>query len=578
MRPALYNQAVGPRTYQPSIQDTQMALAICDRFRELSSERSTFETHWEEIAEHMLPGNNLQFRADGWSVTPGEKKTASILESSPVIALKRCTAILVSLLTPPSTKWHKLRHADPELRKERAVQEWFEAVNDRLFEYRYGHNSNFQAANATVLRSLAAFGTGGLWIDSFQPGPGRKGTGLRYRAMHLGEYWVDQDHQGQVDTVFRLLRMTGREILQKWPAAVDRLPPAIAASIVKDTQRRFRVLHCITPNTDMKQGRADFTGMPWASWYVFEEAPEILDRGGYNALPMVAPRWDISPGELYGRSPAMDVLPSVKTLNAQKRDVLRQGQRAVAPVLLAHDDGALDDMDLRPGAVVYGGVSADGRPLIQTLPFGQPMAGEEMMDRERKQIEDSFFLTLFNLLVDTPTMTATEVEERMREKANLLEPTIGGLQGEYLGKAVERELSVLIDLNLLPPVPQEMIEAGAIGYQLEYDSPLVRLQRASEVSGISQSLAQAMEYATNTGDASVLDVYDTDAIFPEVAQIRGTPIRWLRSDESIEQIRADRAQQQQNEQLTQAAPGAAALLKAGAVATGGGSGKVPPTS
>jgi hypothetical protein len=48
---------------------------------------------------------------------------------------------------------------------------------------------------------------------------------------------------------------------------------------------------------------------------------------------------------------------------------LKQGHRAADPVLLMADDGIVG-MDMRPGAQNKGGVTADGKPLVHTLPTG----------------------------------------------------------------------------------------------------------------------------------------------------------------------------------------------------------------
>ncbi|MBQ8172534.1 MAG: phage tail protein, partial [Mailhella sp.] len=44
--------------------------------------------------------------------------------------------------------------------------------------------------------------------------------------------------------------------------------------------------------------------------------PAILSEGGYDMFPAFAPRWDVATGEVYGRSPAMDVAADCKMLQA----------------------------------------------------------------------------------------------------------------------------------------------------------------------------------------------------------------------------------------------------------------------
>ena len=257
----------------------------------------------------------------------------------------------------------------------------------------------------------------------------------------------------------------------------------------------------------------------------------------------------------------MLVLPSIKVLNEQKKTMLTQGHRAVAPVLLSHDDGILDTFSMAPGAMNPGGVSAEGRPLVHALPVGNLAAGQELMDMERQVINDGFLVSLFQILVDTPTMTATEVLERAREKGALLSPTMGRQQSEMLGPMIEREVDVLLKQGLLPPMPDVLVEAQG-EFEVEYDSPLSRSQRAEEASGWLRTLEAAIAYANTTQDLSVLDQFDSDVIYQQLAEINAVPASWMRDPAAVQKLREDRAQQQQMRQMVEAAPAAAGVMKA----------------
>ena len=257
----------------------------------------------------------------------------------------------------------------------------------------------------------------------------------------------------------------------------------------------------------------------------------------------------------------MLALPAIKVLNEQKKTMLTQGHRAVAPVLLSHDDGILDSFSMKPGAMNPGGVTAEGRQLVHALPVGNLAAGQELMDMERQVINDSFLVSLFQILVETPTMTATEVLERAREKGALLSPTMGRQQSELLGPMIEREVDLLMKQGLLPPMPDILIEARG-EFDIEYDSPLSRSQRAEEASGWLRTLEAAIAYANTTQDLSVLDQFDSDVIYQQLAEINAVPPSWMRGQAAIAQIRQARAQQQQIQQKVEAAPAAAGVMQA----------------
>ena len=257
----------------------------------------------------------------------------------------------------------------------------------------------------------------------------------------------------------------------------------------------------------------------------------------------------------------MLALPAIKVLNEQKKTMLKQGHRTVDPILLSHDDGVLDGLSLKPGALNPGGVSAEGRALVHTLPVGNLAAGQELMDMERTVINDAFLVTLFQILVDTPAMTATEVLERAREKGALLSPTMGRQQSEGQGPQIERDIDLLQSQGRLPEMPDVLREADG-EYEIQYDSPLSRSQRSEEAAGWLRTLEAAIAYANTTQDVSVLDQFDTDIIYPALAEINAVPATWMRGQDAVDQMREQRAKQQQTQQMIDAAPAAAGMMKA----------------
>lgn len=546
--------------------DTQNARSpkdelAADLLREFALEegkRGIWEKAWEDVAKLVLPYYSTTFFARNY-ITPGQQRNYDQYDVTANLALYRFGAAMESMLTPASSKWHRLRPADPELAKNRAVMEWFDQANDLLFHYRYSPHANFQAQQHDAYIGLGAFGTSCLFIDEYKD-PTRPGVkGLRYRNIHLGELYFNQNFQGQVDTVYRRFRMTLRQIAQRW--GVEKLPYDYVGKLDTNPEQEVFVIHIVRPNENFTPGHFSPKGKRFSSYYVLKDTCTLLEEGGYRCFPYAVSRYITAPGEVYGRSPAMTVLPAIRVLNEEKKTVIKQGHRTVDPVLLAHDDGVLEGFSLKPGALNIGGVSAEGRPLVHTLPVGNIAIGKELMDDERQQINDAFLVTLFQILVETPQMTATEVLERAREKGALLSPTMGRYQSEGLGPMIERELDILMFNGLLPPMPPEL-QAVKGEYRAEYDAPLNRAMRSEEAAGIMRTFQWAAEMAAQTQDASILDWFDTDAILPELADINGAPFRWLRDPDTVAQRRQDRQTDQTAAQVTQALPGMAAIMKA----------------
>ena len=529
---------------------------IIKRFNQLESERGTWESHWSEIADRVLPRYADTMHTTDAEIKRGEKRTEKMIDSTAALGLERFAAAMESMLTPRNQKWHRLTASDPALAADREVKLWFEQATNYLFKHRYSPKANYASQQHEVYIGLGAFGTSIMFADSHDQG------GLRYQATDLRELLFDMNHQGIIDTAYRKFSLTARQMQQRVDS--DRwssIPASVTKAIEKTPDKKFQIIHCIRPRIEVDKDKLDYRGRPFASYYVAVQDQHMLSEGGYDTFPYQVSRYVTGPGELYGRSPAMLALPAIKVLNEQKKTMLTQGHRAVAPVLLSHDDGILDSFSMKPGAMNPGGVTAEGRQLVHALPVGNLAAGQELMDMERQVINDSFLVSLFQILVETPTMTATEVLERAREKGALLSPTMGRQQSELLGPMIEREVDLLLKQGLLPPMPDVLIEAQG-EFDIEYDSPLSRSQRAEEASGWLRTLEAAIAYANTTQDLAVLDQFDSDVIYQQLAEINAVPPSWMRDPDAIQQIRQDRAQQQQMQQMVEAAPAAAGIMKA----------------
>jgi hypothetical protein len=523
----------------------------------MSGLRGNWESHWSEIAERIYPMHANLFQAFSQNQSKGDKRNQEVFDSTGVISLQRFGAILDSLLTPRNQFWHQLRPDDDTLLKDKATRLWFEDTNQKLFQYRYLASANFASQNQLQYKSLGAYGTGGLLIDDLA---GQKG--LRYRNVHLSELYLSENHQGVVDRVCRRFTMTARQAMQKFG---HRCPESIQKAFETFPEREYVFLHWVRPNENQDSFRKDWRGMEFSSYYMSVQEGKIVAEGGYRTFPYSISRYEQAPTEAYGRSPAMDVLPSIKTLNEQKKTMLKQGHRVTDPVLLAHDDGVIDGFSMEPGSINPGGVSKDGRLLVQPLPVGNVQAGHEMMLEEQALIKDTFLVSIFQILSENPEMTATEVMERTREKGILLAPTIGRQQSEYLGPLIDRELDILSRQGVLQPQPK-MLKSAKGKYKIVYDSPITRAQKAERVSGALRTMEAFGQYAQLSQNPAVLDTINMDVAAPQIADAYGVPPTWLNTPEDIAKIRQARAQQQAQQTAIQAAPAAAAMMKTQAAA------------
>ena len=523
------------------------AAEVLEGYDRLKGARGTWENHWQEVAERVWP---TMAEMTGWR-TPGEKRSEKIFDSTAQRALPRFAAAMDSMLTPATQLWHGLQTGIPELDDDISVRRWCDSIRDILFRQRYAPTANFASQAFECYMSLGAFGTSAMFIDEIP------GVTLRYRAIPLSELVIDLDHTGRVDTVYRSFQLTARQAAQV-PSWQGKVPRSILAQLKTTPDTMFEFVHCVKPNPDYRQGMAGGEGMAYMSRYVSRQDNALLDESGYRVMPYAVGRYVTGPREIYGRSPAMEALADIKSLQEMEKTLLRVSHRMVDPPLILTEEGALNAFSVRPNALNYGYLREDGTPLVQPLATpGNIPIGIEMTDQKRKAVNDSFLITLFQILVENPrVMTATEVLQRAQEKGALLGPTMGRQQSEFLGPIIERELDLLQATGAIPEPPMQLMDYIMSGGEIlpKYSGPLARLMKAEEAAGVLRTVEAMLPVAQASGDMSVLRRINADEAVKIIAEANGVPAKALRTDDELAAMDMMQQQQAQAQALLAAAP------------------------
>lgn len=512
----------------------------------METARSTWEQHWQEVAERCLP-RGADFIG---AIRDGKKKAEHAIDSTAILALERFAAAMESVITPRTQTWHSLSAAGFEDDDE--VKRYLEQVTKIIFRYRYAPEANFANQNSENYVSIGAFGNGCLYVDEIP------GKGMRYICYHLRELYCEENYQGVIDLVHRKFKLSARQAVQQF--GKENLPESIQRASESNPMAKFEFIHRVCPNdeiqfTEENQRMADYTGMDWASFYVAKDGNKVVQRGGYHTMPYCIGRYYKSPGETYGRGPGMTALPDMKMLNEMNKETLIGAQLANRPPVLVSDDGVLESFSLVPGSINSGGVNSSGNAMA--IPFNtgsQPQLGMEMMEQKRQLINDVFLVTLFQILVQSNgQMTATEAMLRAQEKGQLLAPTAGRIMSEQLGPMIHREIDILYRNGKLPDPPQQLIDASnGWDFDIDYQSPLVRMQRAEEGQGILNTLQAVGQLAQF--DQSVISIVKAGAAVRQLAEINGMPLSTILSEDEEAEVKAQQAQQQQLNNIMNVAP------------------------
>jgi Bacteriophage head to tail connecting protein len=566
--------------YTGSTQDDQNYVAfLMLLFSTARTRRVNFEVMWEESAALCWPEYRNSF-SFGHNRAPGIKYTEFQIDTTGSIASHRFMAIADTIVTPHTQVWSYQKCSNSELWKDRSVKLYYAAKSKALWDLRYDPWANFTGQNQQNWQQLGVFGNMGMWIDEFDSNPGPMHRGLRYMSTGPGEMYVLRNHQGRPNGLIRHFRWTARQAYGKWP---DKLPAVLKAALEKsDNYTMWDFLQFVLPNTEYDPAQVfhPVKGKPWISVYVCVAGYCIMEQGGYRTFPWSCGAYMMAPEEEYGRGPAQMVLPELKTLNSEKAMFLRQGHKAADPAYLLADDG-LVTLKTAPRSFNYGGLSAQGAVLARPLETGQIQITEEMLTMSAKTVDDAFLVSLYaELFQDAkagkPDETVRQTIARANMRGMFLAP-LGRQHTEYLGPMIERELDVADRLRMLPKMPPILKEAkGEFNTQTVWCGPLARAAMGQSIQGYMETVEFAENVAQQTGDTSIMDVFDFDVAFPEMAEAKFVPAHWMADPKKISAKRQGRAQQAAREQQVKELPGRAAMAKAQAItakaATGGNTG------
>ena len=533
-----------------------VAVDIIKRADKAKADRSLFDAQFEQISRYVLP------RADGFFTKrpKGSRKGEFVFDSTAQLALPSFAAAIESLVIPRTQKYHGFRPSDPALLNNLTVMSYLEALRDLVFRIRYSARANFASQASEVFMSLGAFGTGGLLVED---GMSR---GILYRSIPLSQLYLIEDAWGFIIGFYWRYMLTVRQAIDKFGR--DALPEKITQHFATDPEREFEFIFHVCKNDERDVSNVGHKGMAFCAYDVCVDSKTILKEGGYRTFPLAVSRYTVSPGEVYGRSPAWDALADIKTLNEMSKTALRAGQLAADPPWLTADVDSMNPFAMRPGAINSGYMNERGEVLAKSAaPQGDHRFTLEMMEQRRQQINRSFLITLFQILVETPEMTATEAMLRAQEKGALLAPTMGRQQSEFLGTIILREIDILAQAGVieaaLGPMPEELANAGG-ALDIEYDSPLTRAQRAEEGVGVLRTLETVGTIAQY--DESVLEEVNYKRALKVVADANGAPLAMFNTPEEKQMIAAAKQQAQDMQLALQAAPVLADTAKTAAQA------------
>jgi hypothetical protein len=507
----------------------KLSKELKDNLSRLQEQRSNFESHWQEVADVMLPR-----RADITKErAKGDKRNIEIYDSTAIHALELLASSLHGMLTSSAQRWFSLRFKEPAANDVDEAREWLDDVTNRM--YVAFSRSNFQQEVFECYHDLIAFGTACLLIEE------DKEDTLRFSSRHIKELYIMENAKGYVDTVYRKFKLSAAAIVNKF--GIDNVSSSVQTTFKKSPMDEISCVHVVRPRPMFNDKKMDKKNMPYESIYFEYENGHIINIGGFKELPYVVPRYLKGSSEIYGRSPGMNALPDVKVLNKIVEISLKAAAKMVDPPLLVPDDSMIMPVRTSPGSINY--YRSGSRDKIEPLQIGanNPL-GLNLENQRRDSIAKIFYADQI-MISENRNMTATEVTQRNEERMRILGPALSRLQTELLQPMIFRVFNIMLRNKLFPQAPEILLGQEI---DIEYVSPLFLAQKSTQLSSIMRGL----EIFGSLGQvAPVADYLDENGLVKEIINILGLPAKMIKSDAQVRQKREQQAQMQQEQMQMQ---------------------------
>ena len=503
---------------------------IKKRLNTMHGERQTWEDHWQEILDYVMPrkAEITLHRAKG------EKRTDVLFDSTAITAAHLLAASLQGTLTSPSLRWFSIKLRDEELNLDRDVQLWMEDASQRM--YNVFNGTNFNSEVHELYLDLVSIGTGCLFVEE-----GKKGFDvdlINFRCMHIAEYYIQENVMGVVDTLYRKYKLSARQAIQEF--GEDMVGEKVIEAGKNKPDKMFTFIHAVEPTEDYERSMGKSrTKLPFHSCHVCEEDKMVVRESGYIEFPYLVPRWSKATGEIFGRSPSYNALPDIKTLNKAVELGLKAWSKAIDPPLLVQDDGVIGKVRMTPGGITV--IRNDGS--VQPFQSGANLQLTDMKENYlRTAIRQAYYSDQLQLQ-DGPQMTATEVQVRYELMQRLLGPTLGRFQSEFLQPLIERVFGIMLRSRAFVPAPEIMTEQPI---DVEFVGPLARSQRMEEAVAVERLYQLAMNVSQINPE--IMDIINHDEAIRQRAKLLGVPDSVLNGRAEVMQGRMMRQQQKMQQQ------------------------------
>jgi len=523
---------------------------VLRRWKKLKGRKSEYHEHFEDLARVMLP-TRMGFST---TIVPGQRRNQDTFDGTPMQAARGLANAIGSLMRPQGFPEFGIVTDRDELNAQEESLVWLDDTKRRMLDAFSNPKARFLHSSSEKDRDVVVFGTGSMFI-------GETDTSLLFQTQHLKDVTPMFDEEGTAVGNFIYRKMTIRNAAAFF-GGIEKMSRQTQERFKEEPDGNLDILHAVLPRKDATGGVLS-QNMPFMDLWLEIDEKHKVKESGFHEFPFILPRFDTSSGEDMGYSPGMIALPDSDTLQAMGETILVAGQRAADPPLAVPNDGSFSAINTFPGGLAY--YDADiakelgGNPFFPIESATNLPISRDMQRDTRDQVFAAFFRNVLQLPVEGPQMTATEVIERKEEFIREIGPTFGKLDSDDTAPTVERVFMIMLRGGGFAPIPEIL---GGQNIRFEYESPAKKVRKQVEATAARLWAQEVIEMSAVRPE--VLDRLNVDEYAKMSAEAKGIPHKLINSDETVQEIREGRAQQQAQAAEMDAIGQMAELSKTGA--------------
>ncbi len=505
------------------------------RDSDLDAEKKLHEQVWKDCYDLSIPERAHGLMSEIVTATDAQQRKAVIYDATATDSVGVGSATVLGGMVPSNAQWFFL-----DIGKETdAEQVWLDDCAKFIWENI--HASNFDAEAFDMMHDVWIAGWPVLYCEESEDG------GFHFETWPVGECKIASSRTGGlVDTVYRNYHLTVSQLVSQY--GLDKVSEKVRTLWeARKFDEKIAVLHAIEPREVFAVGATLGRNMRFSSVHLECDSKQILREGGYPEFPCMVPRWSRLPNSTYATGPMSRALPDVRTLNEATKWTLMGAEIAIAPPMIAEDDGVLNPRNLKmgPRKIIVANSVDSIKPLITGAQVDVGMLTRESLQATIRKILMADQLPP----VEGQAKTAYEWSVRVQMLRQMLGPMFGRFQAEFLQPLVARCFGIAWRANirsgfrLMGRPPESLLDRQ---FSVRYLSPLARAQREEELASMDRFEIDLAN--TKTVQPDIDDLYDWEEAKREKSRMMGVPQKLIRDERKVQQIRDKRAKDQQQAQ------------------------------